>query len=61
MEVESFKFSDKDKEDLRSIDPALKILESDIAKAKNVGIDVSAQEKEIAGIRKLRDGLLKKF
>jgi hypothetical protein len=61
MAIESFKFNEQEKADLESIEQDIQVIERDLDKAKEVGIDVSKQAEQIAGLRKLRDGLLKKF
>jgi len=61
MAIEGFKLTEKDREDLQGLEHDIKVVESDLKKAEEVGIDVTTQRAQIKQLRTTRDGLLKQF
>lgn len=61
MTVEAYKLTEKDRQELNALEGDIQVIENDLAKAEEVGIDVSKPKGEIQKLRKIRDGLLNKF
>lgn len=61
MAIEPIKLSDEDRRTLEQLQPDIKVLEEEIAKAKRAGLDVTRHEEDLKNARALLEGVLREY